>query len=125
MNCPGCQRNNHPARRYCGGCGCNFEPACADCGFANDTADRFCGGCGQPLRAHRHAGIAAVPRSTALPGTAHTPAPAVPGATAASVWDLHELAELFAPAPIVEESPDLPDVGIGQDDVDKLFGGAS
>lgn len=118
MTCPGCQRDNHPARRYCGGCGCNFEAACIECGFANDAADRFCGGCGQGLRAHRaRAEIAALPRSAAqVTG---------PVASAGGVWDLNELAELFAPAPVVEETPDLPEVGISQSDVDKLFGGAS
>ena len=118
MNCPGCKRDNHPARRYCGGCGCNFEPACVDCGFANDAADRYCGGCGLSLRAHRQRpGVAALPRAAA-----HAPAPAVPGGTAASVRDLNELAELFTPAVIVEEASDLPEVGINQDNLDQLFG---
>ena len=117
MTCPGCQRDNHPARRYCGGCGCNFEPACAECGFANDAVDRFCGGCGQSLRAHRpRAVIAALPRSAA-----QTTGP-VAGAAAAGVWDLNELAELFTPAAVVEDAPDLPEVGINQDNLDQLFG---
>lgn len=55
MTCPSCRRDNQPTRRYCGACGCNFEPACDSCGFANDPADRFCGGCGQSLRAERRA----------------------------------------------------------------------
>jgi len=117
VTCPGCQRDNHPARRYCGGCGCNFEPACADCGFANDAVDRFCGGCGQPLRAHRRPGLAALPRAAA-----QTTAPAVAAATAGGVWHVNELAELFAPAVVAEEPPDLPEVGINQDNIDQLFG---
>jgi hypothetical protein len=120
VTCPGCQRDNHPARRYCGGCGCNFEPACADCGFANDAADRFCGGCGLSLRVdpRSRAGIAALPRI----GKSIT-AP-VPIAAAAGGWDLNELAELFTPAAVAEETPDLPEAGINQDNIDQLFGDA-
>jgi Double zinc ribbon len=118
VTCPGCQRDNHPARRYCGGCGCNFEPACAECGFANEAADRFCGGCGQGLRAyHPRAEISVFSRSAA-----QTTGPLPGGAPTVGVWDLNELAELFAPAPVVEEAPDLPEVGINQDNLDQLFG---
>ena len=121
MTCPGCQRDNHAARRYCGGCGCNFEPACADCGFANDAGDRFCGGCGQSLRADQlpRTGIAVLPR-TAKPITAPMPT----ASAAVGVWDLKELAELFTPAPVAEETSDLPEVGINQDNIDQLFGDA-
>lgn len=129
MNCPACQRDNHPARRYCGGCGCNFAPACGSCGFANDHTDRYCGGCGQALRAGDHAAAhaappaaAAAPRSARL-STTLVPLPgAAPHAAGVGVWDLDELAELFTPAPVPEEPPDLPEVGISQNDVDRLFG---
>ena len=122
MNCPGCRRENLAARRYCGGCGCNFEPACAGCGFANERSDRFCGGCGEPLRAAHH------PRpGVATHGAAHAAAPAVSAApaTATTVWEASELAELFAPPAAPEETNDLPEVGINQDNLDDLFGGAS
>jgi hypothetical protein len=36
-----------------------------------------------------------------------------------------ELADLFEPAPASVEEPALPEAGISQDDVDRLFGGAS
>jgi len=126
VTCPGCRRDNHAARRYCGGCGCNFEPACTGCGFANERSDRFCGGCGEPLRAaarHPHPGIAARGAS----GAAHAAAPAVAAApaTTSTVWEASELAELFAPPPAPEETNDLPEAGINQDNLDDLFGGAS
>jgi hypothetical protein len=132
VNCPGCRRDNHAARRYCGGCGCNFEPACTGCGFANERTDRFCGGCGEPLRAvapHPRPGVAA----NAAHGAAVTAAPAVivapaviaAPATASTVWEASELAELFAPPPAPEETHDLPEVGINQENLDDLFGGAS
>ncbi|HEX3759208.1 MAG TPA: zinc ribbon domain-containing protein [Kofleriaceae bacterium] len=84
MICPGCQHDNRAARRYCGRCGCNFEPACEGCGFANDREDRFCGGCGLALRA----------RNAQVP----------------ALCDSRELAA------------DLPEIGISQNDVDRLFG---
>ena len=125
MNCPACQRTNHPRRRYCGGCGCNFAPACDACGFANDRADRFCGGCGQGLRAAAGAERPAAERAAAgMPSRA--PAAAPPAvAPAPGPWDPSELAALFTPAAPVEEIPELPDSGISQNDVDRLFGGAS
>jgi hypothetical protein len=119
VTCPGCQRDNQPARRYCGGCGCNFEPACASCGFANDAIDRFCGGCGVALRAG----------DSRMIGTHAAAAPVAAGAViAAPTGWASELADLFEPAAAaaaaVEES-DLPEAGINQDDVDRLFGDAS
>jgi hypothetical protein len=116
VTCPECQRDNQPARRYCGGCGCNFEPACASCGFANDHIDRFCGGCGVALRV----GGSRMIHSHAAPG-AVTPVIAAPLG-----WS-NELAGLFEPAAAAaaEEESDLPEAGIDQDDVDRLFGGAS
>jgi hypothetical protein len=160
MTCPGCRRDNHAARRYCGGCGCNFAPACDACGFANETQDRFCGGCGHGLRAgdrharpavaavraqghagagshapvhgRGHAQAAAHPHPSGHAPAGHAPAGHAPAAaasakpaTSGSPWDAGELAELFAPAPIAEDAPDLPEVGISQGDVDRLFGGSS
>ena len=140
MTCPSCRRDNHAQRRYCGGCGCNFAPACDACGFANEAQDRFCGGCGQGLRAGerdlrrpaaaavRAAVHAAIP-SHARAAQAHPAPPAAPAPAAAaraaasgSPWDASELAELFAPPAVAEDSADLPEVGIAQDDVDRLFG---
>ena len=42
--------------------------------------------------------------------------------TAPSPWAAAELAELFQPAAPEPEEIDLPEVGISQNDVDRLFG---
>jgi hypothetical protein len=42
----GCERENDPWRRFCGGCGAALGLACSTCGFSNQATDRFCGGCG-------------------------------------------------------------------------------
>ena len=117
MTCPGCRAENHARRRYCGQCGCNFAPACQACGFANEARDRFCGGCGDALRAVGHARPAA---GVALPGL---PPVAVAAATpAGSPWQVGELAGLFSFQPAVpDDGPKLPETGVGQDDLDRLF----
>ena len=120
MICPGCQHDNRAARRYCGRCGCNFEPACEGCGFANDHGDRFCGGCGHGLRVR---GAQVSPAAAAAAREASRPVVAtVAGTAQAAPWDARELAELFAPAPVADDTPGLPEVGISQNDVDRLFG---
>jgi len=115
VTCPGCRRENHAGRRYCGGCGCNFAPACHACGFANTSDDRFCGGCGAALLATArgsHAGVAAQ-------------APAADPTLGTLRWQSSELAELFALPAAAPEGPRLPDTGpVGQDDLDRLFGGS-
>jgi hypothetical protein len=119
--CPGCQRDNQAARRYCGGCGCNFEPACQSCGFSNDHVDRFCGGCGTALRAED-----IQPRRVIMghqvAAARHVAARPAPPATS---WPADELAGLFEPAAVGVEESDLPEAGIIQGDVDRLFGGVS
>jgi hypothetical protein len=121
VTCPCCRRDNHPARRYCGGCGCNFAPACEACGFANEQPDRFCGGCGAPLSA------AALPVVSGVAPQVHVAqAQAAQATTAAARWQPSELAELFAFPSAVPEGPRLPETGaVAQDDLDRLFGGAS
>jgi len=141
VRCPSCRRDNAAHRRYCGGCGCNFDPACAACGFANEPRDRFCGGCGLGLvgAAVRAATIEGVttrlPRLTqpladddvveiqdrARPTTGHPDRRRTP-TSAPSPWAAEELAELFQPAPPEEKGPALPEAGILQSDVDRLFG---
>jgi hypothetical protein len=89
------------------------------------------------LRAADHVtrpGVPAVPSGApaAYPVAAPPPMiqaamPAVHAATTngSVVWDADELAELFTPAaPPADEGPDLPEAGIGQDDLDNLFGGS-
>ena len=112
MTCPGCHRDNDPRRRYCGKCGFNFEPVCRRCSFANDHDDRFCGGCGSVLIAAEGCHVKA--------GTARgKPTPAAPIAHAPPAG---ELSDLFA-APSTQAAPlELPEVGVGQDDLDRLFG---
>ena len=117
VNCPACRSENRPGRRYCGKCGCNFEPACGGCGFANESDDRFCGGCGVGLVV-----ASSVARSTvaAPPQLGRTPTPQVVQPAAAAMVD--ELAGLFAPKPAKEAESQLPEVGIEQHDLDRLFG---
>jgi len=141
MNCPGCQRDNRPNRRYCGACGCNLEPVCSACGFTNDRDDRFCGGCGGSMAAAGTRPVpGASPTSAAESGPAHravpthhavqaayAPQPAAPhAARTTQAWPVDELAGLFTPqvAP-PSESQELPTIGIAQDDLDRLFGADS
>ncbi len=114
MICPSCQRANDPRRRYCGKCGCNFDPLCRDCGFANDHADRFCGGCGTVLGTE-HAGSR--PAVAAAAYLAVVPAPPAAG-------PVDELAGLFSSPIAGTDAVELPDSGIAQGDLDRLFGAA-
>jgi hypothetical protein len=116
--CPGCQRDNHPRRRYCGRCGCNFDPICRSCGFVNDRDDRFCGGCGVSLVTEN---VRAPPIVAAAP---HPAAPAAaPQVAAAAALPVDELAGLFSPRATAGEASRLPEAGIVQNDLDRLFGG--
>ncbi len=107
MNCGACGRENDRRRRFCGGCAYALAPVCARCEFQNDVGDRFCGGCGTTLGA---AVEASRPRGHAIP-----------------LITSEELAELLAellalPDPEPERLPTGP---IAQDDLDRLFGGAT
>jgi hypothetical protein len=99
MTCTSCKRPNHEGRRFCGGCGHGLTPACVACGFENERDDRFCGGCGK--------GLADAPVVVAKP---------------APVPQRDELAGLFD-AP--KSTRALPTIGIGQEDIDHLFGGGA
>lgn len=62
---------------------------------------------------------------------APVPAHAAPRARSATqsvpmapAWQMNELAGLFAPPAPAPEASDLPEIGIGQDDLDRLFGAA-
>lgn len=150
MICPGCQRDNRANRRYCGACGCNLEPACGACGFVNDRDDRFCGGCGSSMSAAgvqplAGAVLAPHPAGHAPAGGGHvaaaaTAAPAAPlpyaappsqvpapphasRTTQSMPWPVDELAGLFTPQVVpAAGGPALPEIGIAQDDLDRLFG---
>ncbi len=103
MNCPHCDRPNRNERRFCGGCGASLTVTCASCEFVNDASDRFCGGCGV---------------ATAASSDAHLPKGEVPMLSPAELQAL--IAEIpTAAAPVVT----LPQGPIGQDDLDRLFGG--
>jgi class 3 adenylate cyclase/tetratricopeptide (TPR) repeat protein len=49
VNCPRCNAENRPDRRFCGECGQSFASRCLACGFSNEASVRFCGGCGTAL----------------------------------------------------------------------------
>jgi hypothetical protein len=124
MICPACSRGNAAGRRYCGGCGCNFAPGCAQCGFANTQDDRFCGGCGVAMHASALA-TANLAHQIARAATAVAAAPAPRAATPispTSPWAADELAVLFQPSAVAPELPELPETGISQDDINRAFG---
>lgn len=104
MNCPGCARPNASNRRFCGGCGGSLDHICRACAFANDAEDKFCGGCGQNLRVE-----AARPTRPAPPRIVEAPE--------------GELVGLFSRAPKTDEPGKLPETGVSQTDLDRLFGG--
>jgi Double zinc ribbon len=106
VNCPKCRRANAAQRKFCGGCGVSLAEACRQCGFENDASDAYCGGCGQ--------GLAVAPGPT--------PAARV---AAPSPRTIDELAGLFAAPAVAPDAPPLPSANIGQDDLDRLFGGSS
>jgi hypothetical protein len=109
VHCRSCERENRADRRFCGGCGAALALSCASCDFANDVGDQFCGGCGSQLGRKAAAPVAAT--VMVMPSTG-APDP-----------DAIDLNELFRPATSTEA--DLPDDGIGQRDLDRMFGGMS
>ncbi len=127
MICPACERANGAHRRFCGGCGNDLACVCAACAFQNTAEDRYCGGCGvgfgdAPTRAkpgpHTTARMHIVPISQTLPPVVGS-IPSSPKPTESTPTD--EMAALFS-APPVELETQLPEAGIVQADVDRLFG---
>src|SRR5262249_41865774 len=49
MQCPRCQAENRPGRRFCAECGLSLALTCPACGFLNEGGEKFCGGCGAPM----------------------------------------------------------------------------
>ncbi|MBX3155948.1 MAG: zinc ribbon domain-containing protein [Deltaproteobacteria bacterium] len=145
MICPSCDRDNDGRRRYCGKCGFNFEPVCRRCNFTNEGDDRFCGGCGclliakegchvrrgaPPPAPHKDApddDVAVVVAEGSAPVRAGTPprGSAVPVPVSVGPALANELAGLFTPTVLPGKAGPLPDAGIEQADLDKLFGGTS
>ena len=105
MICPHCQKPNRDERRFCGSCGTSLTHTCGGCEFVNDAVDRFCGGCG----------IATQAGQPVLTGNGGVPmlSPAELQAL------LTELPDAAAPVATLPQGP------IGQDDLDRLFGGVS
>jgi hypothetical protein len=111
VKCPSCTRTNDDHRRYCGRCGFNFDPVCRGCDFVNAHDDRFCGGCGSELWGKPVKAPALAPRLAIVSTPTQTPT------------DNGELHGLFAKTAAPEEVARLPDSGVSQSDLDKLFGG--
>ena len=97
MTCGQCGRGNDPKRRFCGDCGTFLAPVCRACDFENAVGDRYCGGCGDGI------------------------APMVARGVTARGAD-RELAGLFLANTTTTKVVDLPESGVSQDDVDRLFG---
>ncbi len=128
MNCPACARTNDARRRYCGGCGENLRNVCAACEFENTCEDRFCGGCG--IMVSNHVPMAVPPPKGGPVPSLPPPLPARAMMTATAILPTlsragsDEMAALFA-SPPVELETQLPEGGIVQSDVDRLFGAGS
>ncbi len=67
MDCPSCQAENRPGRRFCGKCGAALPATCPSCGFSNDPDDAFCGGCGASLEAKPQTTVAKEPKPRQVP----------------------------------------------------------
>ncbi|MFZ5471403.1 MAG: double zinc ribbon domain-containing protein [Myxococcota bacterium] len=114
MNCPTCQADQEPSRRYCGQCGNTLIQPCRRCVFVNSVHDRFCGGCGESLGGTHSQAV--VPEQKALPQKA------LPknGFLRAEELDLL----IRAPAPASSCADELP-AHVSQKDLDQLFSGES
>jgi class 3 adenylate cyclase/tetratricopeptide (TPR) repeat protein len=73
MDCPSCQAENRPGRRFCGKCGAALPVTCPSCGFANDPDDAFCGGCGANLEAKPQTAAVKESEPRQAPDTPPTP----------------------------------------------------
>jgi len=62
MQCPKCQHENPPGRKFCAACGRALAVRCEHCGVDNTPGDQFCGECGAALS---NAAAAAEPRAQA------------------------------------------------------------
>jgi class 3 adenylate cyclase/tetratricopeptide (TPR) repeat protein len=49
MRCSGCDKDNAPGVRFCGGCGARLDVRCPACHAMNPGGNRFCNGCGADL----------------------------------------------------------------------------
>ena len=51
MRCSGCDKENAPGVKFCGGCGARLDVRCPACQSMNPAGNRFCNGCGTVLSA--------------------------------------------------------------------------
>ena len=51
--CRGCQKENPPQRRFCGGCGESLWEKCPQCSAEHSANERFCGSCGTEVQGKR------------------------------------------------------------------------
>jgi hypothetical protein len=130
VTCPCCQRTNASHRRFCGSCGYDLACVCAACAFQNTVDDRYCGGCGvgfgdAPARIkaspNTTARIHVVSVSQSMPPVVGTSPPPLQASKSVDAGPSDEMAALFS-APPVELETQLPEAGIVQADVDRLFG---
>ena len=64
MQCPACEHENRPERKFCAACGAALAVNCPECRTRNAAGERFCGECGSTLAA-----------PAARTPAAHAPAP--------------------------------------------------
>ncbi|HEX3175998.1 MAG TPA: adenylate/guanylate cyclase domain-containing protein [Methylomirabilota bacterium] len=53
MRCSGCDKDNAPGVKFCGGCGARLDLPCPACQAMNPAGNRFCNACGTSLGASR------------------------------------------------------------------------
>jgi class 3 adenylate cyclase/tetratricopeptide (TPR) repeat protein len=49
MRCSGCDKDNPPGVKFCGGCGARLDLRCPACQALNPAGNRFCNGCGTAI----------------------------------------------------------------------------
>jgi len=134
--CGGCGFVNEADDRFCGGCGASMSnlpgvaqilaPPPATAAAAPQPAYATTGSLARATPAPSPATHAMYPATQAMP-TLHAP-PHAARTTQVMPWPDDELAGLFTPPalpPAAGAGAALPEIGIGQDDLDRLFGNDS
>jgi class 3 adenylate cyclase/predicted ATPase len=57
MQCPNCNYENRPDRRFCTECGARLSVACPACGAPTEAGEKFCGVCGAQLVGTRQTAV--------------------------------------------------------------------
>jgi len=68
MECPKCQHENPPGKKFCGKCGTALNLICPSCQSENPADNQFCGECGHDLSLAAQASQPTAPSSTAPEG---------------------------------------------------------